>query len=283
MNTPRCKCWLQVLAALIIVCCGSILSAQSSSSQQSRFTFWGVLTDNEDQADQVLVRLLKDGTQFEIDKTRGEKYEVVIRRLIEASYNSSTDYLARVPPYVFVAAEMLGADLEPLATYRSAATNDVIYHSWFVVKKQDLVKAGITNPEPTIENLVTFVRYRSDHGDPVKFIYHDRFSTSSYFLPSLFFREHDIFSLKENQSGTVTSIRSSKPENLNRSGQLPKTVADGSGFLAAVSDGTKNEYQPQAGKELVFIRLSTTLPNDLLVCSKWLVKRGSKKPDQRRN
>src|SRR5438445_2402665 len=95
MNTPRCKCCLQVFAALIVVCCGSILSAQSTSSQQS--TFWGVLTDNEDQADQVLVRLLKDGTQFEIDKTRGEKYEVVIRRLIEASYNSSTDYLARVP------------------------------------------------------------------------------------------------------------------------------------------------------------------------------------------
>ena len=271
------KYWVQAFGALVIICCSSLLHAQAPAGQQPRLTFWSVRTGPETEPDQVLVKLLKLGTEFEIQQEQPQHYETIIHTLVEATQNSNNYYLARVPPYVFVAAEMLGANIEPLATYKSVATDDVVYHSWFVVRKQDLIDDQIISrdSEPTLENLVSFIRKRSENRNPVKFIYHDKFSTSSYFLPSLFFLRNDIFAIKRDAyGGAFASIYSEKPNDIEHSSELPARVVagDGSGksILAAVYDGTKMKVENQLGNDLAFIPLPTKLPNDLLVCSKWL-------------
>ena len=66
-------------------------------------------------------------------------YGDVIRAFAEPDH--SRGYLARITPYAYVAAEMLGAKLTILAVYQSAATQDMTYHSYFVVR-QDRLRSG---------------------------------------------------------------------------------------------------------------------------------------------
>ena len=61
-------------------------------------------------------------------------YGDVIRAFAEP--DPGRGYLARITPLAYVAAEMLGAKLNILAVYQSAATNDTTYHSYFVVNKR---------------------------------------------------------------------------------------------------------------------------------------------------
>ena len=42
---------------------------------------------------------------------------------------------------------------------------------------------------------------------PAKFIYHDRFSTSSYFLPSLVFKEHQVFAMSQSINPELVPIQ----------------------------------------------------------------------------
>jgi hypothetical protein len=60
-------------------------------------------------------------------------YADVIRAFAEADPGRA--YLARITPYAYVAAEMLGARLNILAVYKSAATNATTYNSYFVMRK----------------------------------------------------------------------------------------------------------------------------------------------------
>jgi ABC-type phosphate/phosphonate transport system substrate-binding protein len=274
MNLPRRRIWFHAVGALVIICFSSALPAQVNSHQDSRFTFWSVRTGPETEPDDALVKLLTLGTRFNVEKQQAQQYETVIHTLVEATQKANTSYLARVPPYVFVAAEMLGADIEPLATYRSVATDDVVYHSWFVVKRQDLIDDEIVAKDPSLDDLLKFIHDHSSKQKPVKFIYHDKFSTSSYFLPSLFFSRHDIFAIKGNDFGEFDSIYSEKAPGVESSSQLPALVLKGDSsagaVIAAIFDGTKKKIAPEVSKDLVFIRLPTQLPNDLLVCSKWM-------------
>ena len=121
-----------------------------------------------------------------------------------------------------------------------------------------------------------------DHAtQPAHFIYHDKFSTSSYFLPALFFRSEQIFATNE-VHGTLTPILSTKlaPQSgssVAKSGELVEAVAAGQADLAAVWDGTKNDVANQTATRVRFIQLPTVIPNDLLVCSAWLDQNSQEK------
>jgi ABC-type phosphate/phosphonate transport system substrate-binding protein len=273
MNLARRKFWTQLGGSLVIILCASGLSAQESSSQQ-RLTLWSVrIQQGDNYADKALAKLIGDSTNLEVKADTAQPYGTIIQLLIDAARQRNSTYLARVPPYVFVAAEMQGADLEPLATYKSNATDAVVYHAWFIVKKSKLPQTAPTlvGEDPNLDDLIKFIANRSKQGNPVRFIYHDKFSTSSYFLPSIFFRRNNIFSVKPgDQSTEFVSILSEKPDNVTGSSDLISQVANGTADLAAVWDGTKKKYEPHPGDDLVFIPLPNTLPNDLLVCSKEL-------------
>ena len=56
-------------------------------------------------------------------------------------------YLGRIPPFAYVAAEMLGAKLNILAVYQSAATRDTTHHSYFAVHKDRFGEKTKWTPE----------------------------------------------------------------------------------------------------------------------------------------
>ncbi len=161
-------------------------------------------------------------------------------------------------PYVYVVAEMLGADLEILATYLSRKTGEVTYHSYLVTHKDKF--SG--------NDLDAFVKYLRDHQTPARFIYHNRFSTSSYFLPSLYFRKQDIFSVpgKTSNDSKYITIQAERPDGIGGSSTLVSAVKAKQADFAAVWDGTMAKFGNDP--DLNFLKLPNTLPNDLLVVSR---------------
>ena len=148
------------------------------------------------------------GTARDQFLTADDAYGGVIRALAEHEADSNRGYLARITPYAYVAAEMLGAKLRILAVYKSAATNKTTYRWYFVVRKSEFMDEMKWKPElgePGLDDITNYLKTFT--GEPAKFIYHDRFSTSSYFLPSLFFRAHDVFAMKKPLNRDLTAIR----------------------------------------------------------------------------
>lgn len=237
--------------------------AAAPAAPQERLTFIGVALDLETrQADRVLRDFLhrKGGVEFAPEEL---EYGHVIDRL--ANWRPEEGhYLARTTPYVYVTAEMLGADFENLGTYVSATTGRRTYSSYFVVHRGDFAV------QPDLDDLLRFLEQRSS---PEIFVYHSKFSTSSYFLPSLFFRSHNIFHMPESTESLVAIH--SKPISKNSSTELVKLVATRQAALAAVWDGTKAKFEEghpaglyeEFGSKVFFIGLPNALPNDLLVCS----------------
>jgi len=211
-------------------------------------------------ADVALERYLKDKTHLEFDEMSLEYQEAKHR--IANWKRGSQPYLARMTPYVYVAAEMLGADFEILATYNSKATTSTTYHSYFVVRRQDFA-----HPNPGLSDLVDFLR-----PGKARFVYHDRFSTSSYFLPALYFRSQRVFAMSDAPEANDRVIRLQVSKAGTSSTDLVERVASGQADLAAVWDGTKQriqQQQPALADKVYFIQLPDPLPNDLLVVSRW--------------
>ncbi|MCU0242561.1 MAG: PhnD/SsuA/transferrin family substrate-binding protein, partial [Vicinamibacteria bacterium] len=101
-----------------------------------------------------------------------------------------------------------------------------------------------------------------------RFIFHNRFSASSFFLPSHFLRANRIFDMPESTE-TLTAIRGERIAE-NSSSRLVEMVASGQADLAAVWDATKNKFEKPgqaAGAQVYFSQLPQLIPNDLLVCS----------------
>ncbi|MGD2155110.1 MAG: PhnD/SsuA/transferrin family substrate-binding protein [Gemmatimonadales bacterium] len=245
---------------LIVVGLAVFLSVSQAIAQE-QVTFIEVALDEETRrADDKLRRYLGSEAGLMIVQERPMEYSVAIDRL--ANWNPERgDFLARVTPYAFVAAEMLGADLEVFATYVSRATSSTTYHSYFVVGRERFPY------RPELANVVEFLR---QFEDPARFIYHNKFSTSSYFLPALFFRSHGIYNMPEHTE-YHTAIHSRKLGD--SSSNLVRAVALGEFELAAVWDGTKTKFEAtdslyeRYGSRVHFIQLPTVLPNDLLVGS----------------
>ena len=239
---------------------------------EERLAFIGVALDVETrQADRILQDYLRRTADIEFAPEELE-YGRVIDRLANWG-DSDGHYLARTTPYVYVGAEMLGADFEVLATYVSATTNRRTYHAYFVVNRRDFPA------QPRLEELL---RWLEQKREPARFIYHSKFSTSSFFLPSLYFRGHGIFHMPESTE-SLTAIHAERIEQ-NSSTELVRRVARGEADLASVWDGTTARFEPggrdgmydEFGSKVWFIRLPTALPNDLLVCS------GSLDPDSKK-
>ncbi len=247
------------VALLLLLPLSSVASAQ-------RLSFIGVALDSETrEADRKLEDYLhrRAGVDFSPEEL---EYGQVIDRV--ANWKDGEGfYLARLTPYVYVAAEMLGARFETLATYEGAVSHRRTYSSYFVVNRNNF---------PAQPDLEDFLHFLSTSSRRPRFIYHSRFSTSSYFLPSLFLREHSIYSM-EDSTESMTAINSEQVGG-GSSTRLVKLVASGEADFAAVWDGTRNKFEKggspgldeEFGRHVYFIQLPTRLPNDLLVCSSGL-------------
>ncbi len=200
-------------------------------------------------------------------------YGDVIRQFAER--DTSRGYLARITPYAYVAAEMLGAKLDILATYQSVATSRTTYRSYFVVRKDELAAYSdwkVERGAPTLDDIRTYL-VRHDKA-PARFVYHDRFSTSSYFLPSLYFKTHDIFAMNGAINPNLISIDVRKIRSTS-STELVNQVWQRQADLAAVWDGTRQKFQQagddagrrEIGQGVLFIPIPIAVPNDFLVAS----------------
>jgi ABC-type phosphate/phosphonate transport system substrate-binding protein len=237
-----------------VVLVASVLPVAS----QERLAFVGVALDVETrQADRILQDYLyrQAGVSFAPEEL---EYASVIERL--SNWDSGEGhYLARTTPYVYVAAEMLGADFEIIATYTSAATRRATYNAYFVVSRRDF---------PTPPDLRDVTRFLRERPEPAAFVYHSQFSTSSFFVPTLYFREHNIFNM-ESSTESLAAIHARQV--IGSSSDLVRLVAEGKANLAAVWDGTKAKVEHGPYSDRVhFVQLPPTLPNDLLVCSRSL-------------
>ena len=94
-------------------------------------------------------------------------YGDVIRAFAEAG--SERPYLARITPYAYVAAEMLGAKLNILAVYRSSATRETTYHSYFVVRKDSFRAQVNWNPASGDASVEEIEKYLRSFKTPPKF------------------------------------------------------------------------------------------------------------------
>lgn len=262
MNTNFIKIFTLALAALCIV--HTPLEAQDNRN----VTFIGVALDGKTKlADEKLREYLSSKTALEFE-TREMEYGVAINTLVNWKAEEQGPVMARVTPYVYVVAEMLGADLEILGTYLSKKTGKTTYNSYFVVKKSfysGKVEQG------------NFVQHLKNLETPAKFIYHDKFSTSSYFLPSLYFRQNKIFSIRSPDADhqKFIAIQSSKAEGISSSTGLVSLIQHDQADFAAVWDGTKIKFDNDP--DLLFMQLPYAIPNDLLVFSKSKGKKLKKK------
>jgi len=253
MTPPRL---LGVIAMLVVMALpGKPVRAQSTA----RMDFIGVRIDSPtSQADRRLAEYLYEHTAVRFAPLDME-YSQVIKRLVEWR-PSDPPFVARVTPYAYVVAELLGANVEPFATYVSATTNRTTYRSYFVVKRS--VFAPLAQP-PGLPDLLQYLKTKR-----ARFIYHNEYSTSSFFLPSLFFRSRDVFNMPE-KTDRLTAIDAAKSGDGSSAG-LVEQVARGTADLAAVWDGVKGRFESDAavaaiGRQVYFIELPTAIPNDLLV------------------
>ena len=243
-----------ILVSLVVLFGSSSLQAV----EETPVTFLGVALDPETQeADRRLREFIKaqQAVKFEI---RDQEYGAAINTLMQWNEAEQGPLIARVTPYVYVVAEMLGADLEILATYLSKKTDELTYHSYLVMHRDTY--AG--------NDLDTFVKLLRDRQVPARFIYHNKFSTSSYFLPSLYFRQHDIFSVSKNTNNNAKyiTIHAERPDDIGGSSSLVGRVKNKQADFAAVWTGTKAKFDQNP--DLNFLKLPQTLPNDLLVISR---------------
>ena len=159
----------------------------STSSANERVTFVGVALDQETrEADRRLQDYLERAADLRFAPEELE-YGQVIERL--AGWDPASGVvIARTTPYVQVVSEMLGAELEILATYVSDTTGKTTYHSYYVARKEDLP------PNPRPADVISMI---DSAPDLVRFTYHSLFSTSSFFLPSLHLRANGVFQMAE--------------------------------------------------------------------------------------
>ena len=246
--------------SLAILLLPAIVAGQQPAVQQ--LDFLGVAPPNDDdyrRADSALRDFLnreigRSHPGFALNYRKFDNYGEEIREVTE---RGNRPYLARMTPYSYVTAWMLGADFDVLATYESVATGSTIYRSYFVVNSE-----RFGNGPANLDTLREFLKHGAARP---KFVYHDQFSTSSYFLPALWLRRQLIFDMPAS-SGALTAIEA----RFNGAGSSDsvRAVAGGDADLAAVWDGTRKKLQgsPELTK-VTFIPLPDPLPNDLLVSS----------------
>jgi len=259
---------LVVIVISAMGCC----SLTSVAAAGEHVTFFGVGLDPETRdADERLRDYLKRSSKEQVDlefEARESTYQKVIKELVEWD-SADGVVMARTTPYVQVAAELLGADLEVLATYVSRDRGTTTYNSYYVVRKELL--AGVVRPEPA--DVIRLIS-RGIEGRRARFTYHSIFSTSSFFLPSLHLRDNRVFHMPK-ATDSLSAIEVSRAR-IDSSSELVRSVARGEADFAAVWDGTLPSFLGSAAapadaelaQGLAFVKLPSSIPNDLLVCSR---------------
>ena len=279
--------WLWVLVAAVVPgCATSVAATQQEPAEGRSISFLSIVQDDDAAAaDMRLKRFLElavaNGSKDQRVVRFGQEkmsYSEVIRKFAEREEREpGKAYLARITPYAYVAAEMLGADLQILGIYRSAATGQTTYKSYFVVRKDTLKQYSDWKPDggpATLAHVKTYLSKRAKQA-PARFVYHDRFSTSSYFLPSLYFKSNNILAVDNSSNPNVIPIKVARAATTSSS-DLVVQVWRGDVELAAVWDGTRDKFERpdadhpernQVSQEVVFIPNPTSVPNDFLVAS----------------
>lgn len=208
-------------------------------------------------------------------------YEAVINALLDDARGNQPlartgGVVARVTPYAFVVAELRGAKVELLATCLSRSTGKTITNAFLVVPESPF--AGAT---PTLEQVLDHLKELSDAERPARFIYHNKYSTSGYFLPSLLFRARRVFGLDDRASNRtgVTTIAVEQNSSPSSSDLIRAVAADAqtseretiasvwNGPRSGFADPTSKQYQ-QFGQKVRFVQLPDDLPCDLLVATR---------------
>ena len=279
--------WTLLFLVLCSYGCSTSVKAQQEEPADARpITFLSIVQDEDTAtADMRLKRFLElavaTGSKSQHVVRFGQEkmsYSEVIRRFAEREqHEPGKAYLARVTPYAYVAAEMLGADLRILGIYKSAATGGTTYNSYFVVRKDALETYAGWKPDsadPTLENVKTYLKELARQKQPARFVYHDRFSTSSYFLPSLYFKSNQILAVDNWSNENFIPIQVQRSTSTS-STELVNQVWRKDVELAAVWDGTKKKFDEDSKdpervevfRDVAFIPNPSSLPNDFLVAS----------------
>ena len=96
-------------------------------------------------------------------------------------------------------------------------------------------------------------------------MYHDRFSTSSYFMPSLYFKAREVFAIEPDAqlAPHADRGRAAGDDEQQRSGAAsPRPQGRSGGGV-----GRHQEKVRESHPELLFIQIPTPVPNDFLVAS----------------
>lgn len=228
---------------------------------QEPIRFLGVAVDADSRrADDALREYLEEHAGVRLVSEPVYQYSNVIDELVSWKPTDGP-LMARVTPYALVAAELMGADVHVVATYVSRATGGTTYYSYLVMNRSRF---------PYAADLAFVPRYIRAAAAPPVFAYHSEFSTSSYFLPALYFHGHDIFDMPTSTE-QAAAIRSRLVGG--SAVDVVKGVATGTYDFAAVWSGTKAAFEGTDslarayGSRIEFIQLPTALPNDLLVVS----------------
>ncbi len=233
-----------------------VILALPAGAAETTLTFAGVAVDAETaRADERLREYLRgrDGLRFE---PRDLDHGAAVDLLVGWDARRQGPLLARVTPFVYLAAEMLGANLDVVATAVSPRVPDTTRLSHLVVRRDP----RLLSSEP--EAVLRWLRERTE---PARFVYPHKFSTSGYVLPAAFFRRAGVFSGPgpNGPDERHTFIRAEQPPGARGAAELVGLVREGRADLAAVWDGVRARFAED--QELRFIPLPFPAPNDLLV------------------
>ena len=240
------------------VVCGVLLWALPAGAAEVTLTFAGVAVDAETaRADERLREYLRarDGLRFE---PRDLEHGAAVELLASWDARRQGPLLARVTPFVYLAAEMLGANLDVLGTAVSPRGPETTRLSHLVMRRG----AGVRTADP--EAVLRWLRERTE---PARFVYPHKFSTSGYVLPAAFFRRAGVFTGPgpNGPEQRHTFIRAEQPAGGRSAAELVGLVREGRADLTAVWDGVRARFAEDP--ELLFVPLPFPAPNDLLVLS----------------
>jgi len=260
---------------------GTVFSEDRTSLQ-----FLSVSSDtNTKQADQKLLDYLRHKVPVTFEKQE-MNYESAIKTLVDWDPEKQGPLLARVTPEAFVVAEMLGADMEIVGTYLNKKSNSVTNDSYFVVHKEfgyekaEVLKDFARHLDNQKAQIKDFIKVLKNRETPARFVYHNKFSTSSHFLPYLYFKRRGIFSLFTQPKGKqkFIAIHSLAPDGIATPSELIPIIKGRQADFAAIRASVKNQFDTDP--DLKFIKLPYSTPNDFLIMVKPFNKRIKQIKDQ---
>ena len=251
-----------------------VFPGNAVSQQRTPIQFLSVAPDADTQlADQKLLDYLRHKVPVTFEKQE-MGYESSIQTLIDWEPEKQGPLLARVTPYTFVVAEMLGANMEIVGTYLNKSSNSVTGGSYFVVhkdfgyEKTEALEEFARHMGNQAAQTKDFIEILKQRETPARFVYHSKYSTSSHFLPSLYFKKRGIFSLFTQPKGKqkFITIHSLAPDGIASSSELIPIIKGRQADFAAVRGSVKSKFETDA--DLKFIQLPGSTSNDLLVMVK---------------